>query len=121
MQQINLFEELEKRKDIYKEIKKVVDKYGVDRYYKKYLTDRTYNFNEIKTALYKLRNYDEYLEVLFNELKKYFKEIKVDDKNYYKPGQEAVAKDKRAIIIHKDNVVGPVYCLKMTRKYLEEE
>lgn len=72
-EQINLFEEIARKKEkvIYASIKLVVDEYGIDRYYKKFLTDRTYNFHEIETKLYRLQNYDKYLNKLYEELKKY--------------------------------------------------
>ena len=66
----------------------MVDEYGIDRYYKKFLTDRTYNFHEIETKLYRLQNYDKYLNKLYEELKRHFKEVKDD----YETGKIGIAK-----------------------------
>lgn len=116
-QQINLFEEIKKKneKNIYASIKSVTDEYGIDRYYKKFLTNRTYNFYEIETRLYKLQNYDKYLSELYEELRKYFKEVN-DDYNFGKIG---IAKRKKVIIIYQERSVEPAYCLSMLKNFIK--
>ena len=115
-EQINLFEEIarKKEKDIYASIKLVVDENGIDRYYKKFLTDRTYNFHEIETKLYRLQNYDKYLNKLYEELKRYFKEVKDD----YETGKIGIAKREKVIIIYQERSVEPAYCLTMLKNFI---
>ena len=115
-QQISLFEPI-KEKNVYNLIKKVVDEYGVDRYYRKFLTDRTYTFYEIETKLCKLQNYENYLDKLYEELKKHFKEVDDD----YNLGKKGIAKREKVIILYQERSVGPIYCLSMLKECLEEK
>ncbi len=117
-QQINLFSEikLKRDKDVYASIEAIVDEYGIDRYYKKFLTNRTYNFHEIENKLYRLPNYDRYLNKLYEELKKYFKEVDDD----YNVGKIGIAKREKIIILYSKRSVGPTYCLSMLKKFIKE-
>ena len=124
-EQLNLFKQIEEKRnvkiyksvDIYKSIEKEIDKFGVDSYYEKTFRDKTCTFKEISEKLYELKDYKQYLNELYVELKKYYREV-VDD---YKFGKRGIAKRENVIIVYSEKSIGPIYCLKMMKSIIQKE
>ncbi len=122
MEQINLFKILEQDKDIIKQIKPKLRKFGIDELSKrKFKKDCTYTFKEIKETLLRCKTYKEYIKELFNELSRYSLVVtdvydyidKTDKINY-------IELRENCIILATDCCVGPIYNLEMLKQRLNE-